>query len=131
MCSTMPSYKFFSQLTFSLWVLLLTGCTERSENHSPRKNIGFEAKEATQYTKTDGDTDKLLNELMIDTLVPLTMLDKKKSSDFEKYGIGFAGSCYDCDLATCVLQTDQIVFINICDDKIADSATTKNGSEND
>lgn len=56
-----------------------------------------------------------LEELIADTLVPITILEQKSKKVFEKYGIDFQGNCYDCDLVNLKISRQKLVFTNVCD----------------
>ncbi len=51
---------------------------------------------------------------LLDTMVPIEILNKDSKNVYEKYGFDIGGNCYACDLAQITVSSREITFSNVC-----------------
>jgi len=90
----------------------IASCSQQSSNQ-PYINIAATNSiihnNQPQETNTARDLGDYAN------LVPIEIIDAASKNVFEKFGVEFAGNCYDCNLAAVSINKKYVDIINVCD----------------
>lgn len=105
-------------INFSVVIALLASCSPATEKKA-NKVDSIEAKVNTLPIPDSGKNNISKSDVPTDfsALIPIDVLDSKRTNVYEKYGIEFSGNCYSCDLASLSITKDKMIWTNVCDEK--------------
>lgn len=92
----------------------IISCSQQS-SESSNKNIA--AADTTIQVNQQKETTAPVYLGAYADLVPIELMDAESKNVYEKYGIEFAGNCYDCDLAAISISKKYFDISNVCDEK--------------
>jgi len=107
----MKNYFSFCILFIFCFVI---GCNQQSQEEQSAKRDAMAASIAGNQPQETTKPEDLGDYA---DLVPIEIINAKSKNVFEKYGLEFAGNCYDCDLASIRINKKYFDIFNVCDTK--------------
>jgi hypothetical protein len=99
--------------------IIVCGCfiVSCSQQSSEASNVNIAAADTTLKAGQQKETTAQADLGAYADLVPVELIDAESKNVYEKYGLEFAGNCYDCDLAAVSISKKYFDISNVCDEK--------------